>query len=268
MGRVYTFVNQKGGVGKTTSAISLGAYLGYYGQRVLLVDLDPQANATSSLGVDKRTVRSGTYEALLGLQPAGANILHNPRFKLSILPSSPALAGAEVELIEVNRREHRLSQALQPLIDRYDYILIDCPPSLGLLTINGIVAARNGVIIPVQCEYLALEGLGQLMQTIQRVRTSIFPDLGVRGVILTMFDGRTRLALDVVNEVRRFFPTQVFQTIIPRSIRLAEAPSYGMPISVYAPESSAAKAYAALARELLQGDGLTIPVFDAQQGMA
>jgi chromosome partitioning protein len=268
MGRVYTFVNQKGGVGKTTSAISLGAYLGYYGQRVLLVDLDPQANATSSLGVDKRTVRSGTYEALLGLQPAGANILHNPRFKLSILPSSPALAGAEVELIEVNRREHRLSQALQPLIDRYDYILIDCPPSLGLLTINGIVAARNGVIIPVQCEYLALEGLGQLMQTIQRVRTSIFPDLGVRGVILTMFDGRTRLALDVVNEVRRFFPTQVFQTIIPRSIRLAEAPSYGMPISVYAPESSAAKAYAALARELLQGDGLTIPVFDTQQGMA
>ncbi|MCX8025586.1 MAG: ParA family protein [Thermanaerothrix sp.] len=268
MGRVYTFVNQKGGVGKTTSAISLGAYLGYYGQRVLLVDLDPQANATSSLGVDKRTVRSGTYEVLLGLQPAGANILHNPRFKLSILPSSPALAGAEVELIEITRREHRLSQALQPLIDRYDYILIDCPPSLGLLTINGIVAARNGVIIPVQCEYLALEGLGQLMQTIQRVRSSIFPDLSVRGVILTMFDGRTRLALDVVNEVRRFFPNQVFQTIIPRSIRLAEAPSYGMPISVYAPESSAAKAYAALARELLQGDGLTIPVFDTQQGMA
>jgi chromosome partitioning protein len=161
-----------------------------------------------------------------------------------------------------------LSQALQPLIDRYDYILIDCPPSLGLLTVNGIVAARNGVIIPVQCEYLALEGLGQLMQTIQRVRSSIFPDLSVRGVILTMFDGRTRLALDVVNEVRRFFPTQVFQTIIPRSIRLAEAPSYGMPISVYAPESSAAKAYAALARELLQGDGLTIPVFDTQQGLA
>jgi chromosome partitioning protein len=268
MGRVYTFVNQKGGVGKTTSAISLGAYLGYYGQRVLLVDLDPQANATSSLGIDKRTVRSGIYETLLGLQPAGANILHNPRFKLSILPSSPALAGAEVELIEVARREYRLSQALQPLIDRYDYILIDCPPSLGLLTINGIVAAHDGVIIPVQCEYLALEGLGQLMQTIQRVRTSIFPDLSVRGVILTMFDGRTRLALDVVNEVRRFFPTQVFQTIIPRSIRLAEAPSYGMPISVYAPESSAAKAYAALARELLQGDGLTIPVFDTQQGLA
>ncbi|WP_299026426.1 ParA family protein [uncultured Thermanaerothrix sp.] len=268
MGRIYTFVNQKGGVGKTTSAISLGAYLGYYGQRVLLVDLDPQANATSSLGIDKRTVRSGTYEALLGLQPAGANILHNPRFKLSILPSSPALAGAEVELIEVHKREYRLSQALQPLVERYDYILIDCPPSLGLLTVNGIVAAQHGVIIPVQCEYLALEGLGQLMQTIQRVRASIFPDLSVRGVILTMFDGRTRLALDVVNEVRRFFPTQVFQTIIPRSIRLAEAPSYGMPISLYAPDSTAARAYAALARELLQGDGIAIPIFETQQGAA
>jgi len=268
MARVYTFVNQKGGVGKTTSVISLGAYLGYYGQRVLLVDLDPQANATSSLGIDKRTVRSGTYEVLLGLQPAGANILHNPRFKLSILPSSPALAGAEVELIEVTARERRLNQALQPLLDRYDYILIDCPPSLGLLTVNGIVAARDGVIIPVQCEYLALEGLGQLLQTIQRVRASIFPELSVRGVILTMFDGRTRLALDVVNEVRRFFPDQVFHTIIPRSIRLAEAPSYGMPISVYAPDSTAAKAYAALAREILQGDGLTIPVFEEHRGAA
>jgi chromosome partitioning protein len=149
---------------------------------------------------------------------------------------------------------------IAPLIDRYDYILIDCPPSLGLLTINGLMAAQDGVLIPVQCEYLALEGLGQLTETLSRVRTSLFPELAVRGVILTMYDGRTRLALDVVSEVRKFFPDQVFQTLIPRSIRLAEAPSYGLPITVYAPESNAAKAYAALAREVLDQDGIHIPV--------
>ncbi len=262
MGRIYTLVNQKGGVGKTTSAINLGAYLGYYGQRVLLVDLDPQANATSSLGIDKRTVKNGTYEVLIGAVAVAPQILHNPRLKISLLPSSPALAGAEVELIEVDNREQRLKEALAPVTDRYDYILIDCPPSLSVLTVNGLVAARNGVLIPVQCEYLALEGLGQLTQTLNRVRASLFPDLKVRGVILTMYDGRTRLALDVVGEVRQHFGEQVFQAVIPRSIRLAEAPSYGIPVSHYAPESSAARAYSALAREVLEQDGIHIPVFE------
>lgn len=259
MARIYTIVNQKGGVGKTTTAINLGAYLGYYGQRVLLVDIDPQANATSSLGIDKNTVRSGSYEVLIRSTAVGPQILHNPRLKLSLLPSTPALAGAEVELVEVNRREFRLREALQNVQDRYDYILIDCPPSLGLLTVNGLIAGHNGVIIPVQCEYLALEGLGQLTGTINRVRSGLYPDLEVRGVVLTMYDGRTRLATDVVGEVRKFFPDQVFDAVIPRSIRLAEAPSYGIPISIYAPESSAAKAYAALARELLAKDGILIP---------
>jgi|SRR3989337_672539 len=261
MGRVYTLVNQKGGVGKTTTAINLGSYLAYYGQRVLLVDIDPQANATSCLGVDKHTVKSGTYDVLIGGSAAAAQILHNPRLKLSLLPASPALAGAEVELVSELAREGFLKKALAPVVDRYDYILVDCPPSLGLLTLNGLVAARDGVIIPVQCEYLPLEGLSQLTQTLDRVRNAIFPDLRVRGVVLTMFDGRTKLSNDVVNEVRRHFPNLVFAAIIPRSVRLAEAPSYGQPISVYAPNSSGAEAYAALARQVLAGDGVEIPVF-------
>lgn len=256
MTRIYTLVNQKGGVGKTTTAINLGAYLAKLGQRVLIVDIDPQANATSSLGADKQSVKGGVYEALLG-SAAGSLILHNNALNISLLPSSPALAGAEVELVEEEQREYRLRGALEPLYERYDYILIDCPPSLGILTVNGLVAGRDGVIIPVQCEYLALEGLGQLTQTIQRVRTVLFPELKVRGLVMTMFDGRTHLSSDVVNEVRKHFPDQVFHAIIPRSIRLAEAPSYGLPISSYAPDSVGAKAYSVLAQELLTGDGVT-----------
>ena len=259
MGRVYTFVNQKGGVGKTTSAINLGAYLGYFGQRVLLIDIDPQANATSCLGIDKKTVKNGTYEVLIGTSQILAHILHNPRLKISLLPSSPSLAGAEIELVDMDRRENRLNDVLSSVIDRYDYILIDCPPSLSLLTVNGLVAARHGIIIPVQCEYLALEGLGQLIQTLTRIRTAFSSELAVRGVLMTMFDGRTKLSSDVVSEVHRFFPDQVFKTLIPRSIRLAEAPSYGLPISLYAPESVGAKAYASLAREILAADGVTVP---------
>ena len=255
MARIYTLVNQKGGVGKTTTAINLSAYLAQLGQRVLVVDLDPQANATSCLGVDKNTVKGGTYEALLG-SAAMPFILLNEQLKLALLPSSPALAGAEVELVEELAREMRLKKALQPLADRYDYILIDCPPSLGLLTVNGLIAAEDGVLVPVQCEYLALEGLGQLTQTIQRVRSLLFPDLKVRGVILTMFDPRTNLSTDVVKEVNKHFPNQVFKSVVPRSIRLAEAPSYGLPISVYSPASGGALAYEALAKELLKGDGV------------
>ena len=255
MTRIHALVNQKGGVGKTTTVINLGAFLAYLGQRVLVVDIDPQANATSSLGVDKRAVQSSTYEALLSEDIPVSSILFNERLKLSLLPSSPSLAGAEIELVEESSREFRLRNALQTLNAKYDYILIDCPPSLGLLTVNGLVASRDGVLIPVQCEYLALEGLGLITQTIERVRSVLFPDLRVRGVILTMFDPRTNLSSDVVKEVNNHFPGQVFKSIVPRSIRLAEAPSYGLPISAYAPSSVGAKAYEALARELLNGDG-------------
>jgi len=258
MTRIYTFVNQKGGVGKTTTAINLGAYLAQFGQRVLIVDLDPQANATSSLGVDKNTVSGSTYEVLLGSLPPDTLPLRNERLGLSILPSSPALAGAEVELVNELARETRLKLAMNKLDGRYDYILVDCPPSLGLLTVNGLAAARDGVVIPVQCEYLALEGLGQLTQTINRVRAALFPDLKVRGVALTMFDSRANLSSDVVKEVNRHFPKQTFHAVIPRSIRLAEAPSYGLPISAYAPSSAGAKAYEALAREVLAGDGVKV----------
>ena len=262
MGRIYTLANQKGGVGKTTTAINLGAYLAYYGQRVLLVDLDPQANATSCLKIDKNTIKGGTYDALIGKTQAANYILHNPRLKLSLLPASPALAGGEVELVNEIARETRLIRAIEPLIDRYDYILIDCPPSLGLLTLNGLVAAQDGVIIPVQCEYLALEGLSQLTYTLDRIRDAIFPKLEIRGVVLTMFDSRTNLSNDVVDEVRRYFGDRVFQSIVPRTVRLAEAPSYGQPISVYAPSSSGALAYAELAREVLAADGVQIPVLE------
>jgi chromosome partitioning protein len=255
---IYTLVNQKGGVGKTTTAINLGAFLATFDQKVLIVDLDPQANATSCLGVDKHAVKTGTYEAMLGLAPAAGSVLINPGLKISLLPSSPSLAGAEVELVDQPERELCLKKALEPLTAHYDYILIDCPPSLSLLTVNGLVAARDGVIIPVQCEYLALEGVGQLLQTLQRIRQSLYPALKVRGVVMTMFESRANLSMDVVGEIRKHFPDQVFRAIVPRSIRLAEAPSYGLPISAYAPTSTGAQAYSALAKELLAGDGVVV----------
>lgn len=260
MARIYTLVNQKGGVGKTTTTINLGAYLADLGQRVLLVDLDPQANATSCLGIDKHGIKAGTYEAITGTRPAAECVLRNSQFKLSLLPSSPALAGAEVELVNELARESKLKKALATLRDRYDYILIDCPPSLGLLTLNGMVAAQDGLIIPVQCEYLALEGLGMLMETIERVRKALFPQLRVRGVLLTMYDNRTNLSQEVVEEVRKHFKERAFTSIIPRSIRLAEAPSFGKPIIAYFPSSPGAEAHRALAEEVLQQDGVKIPV--------
>ena len=254
MARIYVFVNQKGGVGKTTTAISLAAYLALLGQRVLLVDLDPQANATSSLGVDKNTIDGGVYAALIGQSTAVSQILNSARLKLALLPSSLALAGAEIELVGMLARESQLQRALRPLEPSFDYILIDCPPSLGLLTLNGLVAARDGVIIPVQAEYLALEGLGLLTGTIARVRQALNPDLEIRGVAITMFDGRVALSGQVVAEVRKHFGPKVFTTVVPRSVRLAEAPSHGVPISAYAPTSPGGVAYRALAEELLAGD--------------
>jgi len=254
MTNIYTLVNQKGGVGKTTTAINLGSYLAKLGQNVLIVDLDPQANATSCLGVDKRAVQGSTYDALLNGTVPSSSLLFNDRLQLTILPSSPSLAGAEVELVDQDKREYRLRQALDQLIGKFDYILIDCPPSLGLLTVNGLLAAKDGVLVPVQCEYLALEGLGQLTQTIQRIKSSLYPELKVRGVILTMFDSRTNLSTDVVKEVNNHFPGQVFKSVVPRSVRLAEAPSYGLPISAYAPTSVGAQAYEGLAKELLKSD--------------
>ena len=259
LGKIYTITNQKGGVGKTTTAINLVAYLGQFNQRVLIIDIDPQANATSCLGIDKNSINGGAYDVLIGAQPILTQVLHNPRYKISLLPSSPALAGAEIELISMENRGYRLQKVIEPVQTRYDYILIDCPPSLGLLTLNGLVAAQDGLLIPVQCEYLALEGLGQLMQTITRVKNSLFSNLSIRGVILTMYDARTNLAADVVSEVKQAFKGKVFETLIPRSIRLAEAPSYGMPISVFAPGSSGAEAYQLLAKELLLKNDVQIP---------
>jgi chromosome partitioning protein len=258
--RIYTILNQKGGVGKTTTAINLGAYMAYYGQRVLLVDIDPQANTTSCLGIDKNAVKSGTYQSLITAAQAEKSILHNARLKLSLLPSSPDLAGGEVELINELGRESRLKKALVNIESHYDYVLVDCPPSLGVLTLNGMVAAKDGLLIPVQCEYLALEGISQLLHTIERVKKAIFPELKIRGVILTMYDNRTNLSKDVVDEIRKFFPGQTFDIIIPRSVRLAEAPSYGLPILAYEPSSPGAVAYDHLAREMLKQDGVTLAV--------
>jgi chromosome partitioning protein len=257
--KVYAFVNQKGGVGKTTTTISLAACFADRGQRVLMVDLDPQANATSCLGVDKRTVRQGTYEVLIGSCPPAAATLRNEQLGLSLIPSSPNLTGAEVELINEEQREIRLRDKLQGILESYDYVLIDSPPSLGILTLNALVAAGSGAVIPVQCEYLALEGLSQLIQTIRRVRSAFDPKLEIRGVVMTMFDGRTNLGNQVIEEVRRHFPGKVFDTVIPRSVRLAEAPSHGIPITLYAPSSLGALAYRELAEEILRSDGAKMP---------
>jgi len=255
MTRVYALVNQKGGVGKTTTAISLAAYMAEGGLRVLMVDLDPQANATACLGIAPSQVDGGIYDVLIGGRAALEKILHNTRLDLSLLPSTAALAGAQVELVNMAERESVLAKALSPLDGRYDYILIDCPPSLGLLTVNALMAA-DGVLVPVQCEYLALEGLSSLVATLQRMRAGLAPRLALRGIALTMFDSRTHLSQDVVQEVRRHFPGQVFRTVIPRSVRLAEAPSHGLPISAYDPHSTGGMAYQALTRELLGGDGV------------
>jgi chromosome partitioning protein len=251
MTNVYALANQKGGVGKTTTALSLGAYLASSGQRVLLVDTDSQANATTSLGVDRSTLNASLYEVLISQYPMAQVIIPSRHKRLWLAPATAALAGAEVELVSLSFREHRLCRALAPVTAEYDFVLIDCPPSLGLLTVNALTAAADGVLIPVQCEYLALEGLGHLLRTIKLVRDGLNPSLRIAGMVLTMYDSRTNIARQVVDEVRRYFPGHVFRSIIPRSVRLAEAPSYGETILTYAPHSAGAVAYAALAQELL-----------------
>ena len=253
MGRVYALANQKGGVGKTTTAVNLGAYLAESGRRVLLVDVDPQANATSSLGVDKHALQRSIYDVLIGGETALKLVLLTRCLRLDLLPSSPALAGAEVEMVEMVGRELRLRHALEQARQRYDFVILDTPPSLGMLTVNALAAA-DGVIIPIQCEYLPLEGLSQLLQTIELVRQRLNPDLIVRGLVLTMYDGRTNLARQVVEEIRQHFPTTAFRAIIPRNVKLSEAPSYGEPINCYAPDSAGAKAYEALCHEFLQSE--------------
>ncbi|MDY3983679.1 MAG: AAA family ATPase [Veillonellaceae bacterium] len=251
MGKVIAISNQKGGVGKTTTAVNLSACLAMSGKKVLLVDLDPQGNGTSGLGIDKDTLKQCIYNVLINGVDIEKVIVPTSLKQLDVVPATIQLAGATVDLVALDKREYILRKAIKSIKKKYDFIIIDCPPSLGLLTLNALVAS-NSVLIPIQCEFYALEGVSQLIKTISIVQQSLNKDLVIEGVLLTMFDGRTNLSLQVAEEVKKFFGANVYKTIIPRTVRLSEAPSYGEPIIVYDPKSKGADVYKALAKEVLR----------------
>lgn len=253
MGKIVAITNQKGGVGKTTTSINLGASLAANDLRVLLVDFDPQGNSTSGLGIDKNTETLTVYNALLGGMAIEKAIVKTECEGLDIVPADKNLVGANIELVDVAKREHRLAELLTGLKSHYDYILIDCPPALDLLTLNALVAAES-VLIPIQCEFFALEGISQLMDTVDKIRDTFSHPLKIEGILLTMYDERTNLTRQVADDLRDFFHDEVLKTIIPRSIRLAEAPSYGKPILMYDPRSKGAESYIKLAKEILEND--------------
>ena len=255
MGQTIACTNQKGGVGKTTTVVNLATYLALLGDRVLVIDLDPQGNATSGFGVDRTAVAGSAYDALVDGAPLSGLHVATPIDGVRLVPSSIALAGAEVELAAAEGRERRLGRAVRDEHEGWDWILVDCPPSLGLLTVNALTGA-DAVLIPIQCEYYALEGLTQLIATINLVRDHLNPALAISGVVLTMYDARTNLSAEVAAEVRRHLQGAVFETIVPRSVRLSEAPSHGLPIALYRPDSKGAEAYASLAREMRRRRGL------------
>lgn len=251
MGKIITIANQKGGVGKTTTAVNLAAAVGAAGKKVLLADIDPQGNATSGLGIEKRSVSVSVYDLIIGNAKAADAVVHTPFRNVDVLPSNIQLAGAEIELVELQNRENRLKYALSQLRDGYDYIFIDCPPSLGLITLNGLTACDT-VLVPIQCEYYALEGLSQLIATIRQIKRLYNPQLEIEGVLLTMFDARLNLTVQVVDEVKKFFPQKVYKSVIPRNVRISEAPSYGQPILYYDRASKGSTAYDELAKELIK----------------